>query len=103
MPSPPFLVATSEADGLILDATGLGTTNPSGNSLIDLPTTASLEIYCTLRIFMSRDDPLAPLLEEIEKERRKKQISSRIAKISLAWFMILLMIGWVSKYAYRLV
>jgi|TARA_B100001750_G_scaffold248022_1_gene276246 cell division protein FtsB len=52
---------------------------------------------------MSRDDPLAPLLEEIEKEQRKKEISSRIAKVSLAWFMILLMIGWVSKYAYRLI
>jgi len=52
---------------------------------------------------MSRADPIAPLLEEVEKERRRKAITSRIARFSLAWFMILLMIGWVSKYAYRLI
>tara|TARA_B110000116_G_C16703566_1_gene521010 strand:- start:56 stop:214 length:159 start_codon:yes stop_codon:yes gene_type:complete len=52
---------------------------------------------------MSRDDPIASLLEEVEKDRRRKAITSRITRISLAWFMILLMIGWVSKYAYRLI
>jgi len=51
---------------------------------------------------MSRDDPLAPLLEEVEKERKRKAFISRISRISLAWFMILLMLGWVSRYAYRL-
>jgi len=52
---------------------------------------------------MSRADPIAPLLEEVEKERKRKAITARIGRISLAWFMILLMIGWVSKYAYRLI
>jgi hypothetical protein len=51
---------------------------------------------------MSRDDPLAPLLEEIEKEAKIKRFFARLARLSLGWFMILLMIGWVSKYAYRL-
>jgi hypothetical protein len=52
---------------------------------------------------MSRADPLAPLVEEIERDRIRKERISRIGRISLAWFMVLLMIGWVSKYAYRLV
>jgi hypothetical protein len=65
--------------------------------------TPRLKSLARFRVNMSRADPIAPLLEEIEKERRRKAITSRIARISLAWFMILLMIGWVSKYAYRLV
>jgi hypothetical protein len=62
-----------------------------------------LKSLAPIGAYMSRADPIAPLLEEVEKERRRKAITSRIARISLAWFMILLMIGWVSKYAYRLI
>jgi len=52
---------------------------------------------------MSRADPLAPLVEEIERDRIKKERIARIGRLSLAWFMVLLMVGWVSKYAYRLI
>ena len=55
------------------------------------------------KTLMSRADPLAPLVEEIERDRINKERISRLGRISLAWFMTLLMIGWVSKYAYRLV
>ncbi len=51
---------------------------------------------------MSRADPLAPLVAEMEKDRRRKERFQRIARVSLAWFMTLLMLGWVSKYAFRM-
>ena len=51
---------------------------------------------------MSRADALDPLVAEVEKDGRRKERDQRIARISLAWFMTLLMLGWVSKYAFRM-
>ncbi len=51
---------------------------------------------------MSRADPLAPLIAEEERDRHRKERNGRIARTSLAWFMTLLMLGWVSKYAFRM-
>ncbi len=51
---------------------------------------------------MSRADPLAPLVAESERDKVRKERNGRIARISLAWFMTLLMLGWVSKYAFRM-
>ena len=51
---------------------------------------------------MSRADPLAPLVAEEERDRHRKERNGRIARTSLAWFMTLLMLGWVSKYAFRM-
>ncbi len=51
---------------------------------------------------MSRADPLAPLVAEVEKDRKRKERNARVSKVSLAFFMTLLMLGMVSKYAYRM-
>jgi len=52
---------------------------------------------------MSRDDPLGPLqehMDEIAQQRTSRQARMRL---TLGWFMTLLMLGWVSKYAYGFV
>lgn len=49
---------------------------------------------------MSRDDPLAPLVEHMQDEAEKKARRTALMRLSLGWFMIILMLGWVSRYAY---
>ena len=40
------------------------------------------------KTYMSRADPLAPLVEEIERDRIKKERIARVGRLSLAWFMV---------------
>ena len=49
---------------------------------------------------MSRDDPLAPLLNEIESEALSRNRKYMRARTGAGWFMTILMLGWVSKYAF---
>jgi len=49
---------------------------------------------------MSRENPLAPLYEEMEREGTQKQAKYALARTRAGWFMTILMIGWVSKYAF---
>ena len=49
---------------------------------------------------MSRVDPLAPLQEHMQAEEEKKASRQAKMRLTLSWFMTILMLGWVSKYAY---
>ena len=52
---------------------------------------------------MSREDPLAPLEEYMAEEAAKKATRQAKIRLTLGWFMTILMLGWVSKYAYGFV
>jgi hypothetical protein len=52
---------------------------------------------------MSRADPLAPLQEHMEEAAVKKASRQARMRLTLSWFMTILMLGWVSKYAYGFV
>jgi hypothetical protein len=97
-------VTTSDADGRWTTGAEGGISKSAGTSLITTAQDAQgLKPVADFKTYMSRADPLAPLVEEIERDRIKKERIARVGRLSLAWFMVLLMIGWVSKYAYRLV
>tara|TARA_Y100000588_G_C14026096_1_gene826486 strand:- start:7 stop:291 length:285 start_codon:yes stop_codon:yes gene_type:complete len=80
-----------------------GTSRPFGTSLMHAARSHWDSSLPALSQCMSREDPLAPLEVYMAEEEEKKATRQAKIRLTLGWFMTILMLGWVSKYAYGFV